>query len=50
MVGTDDDQVETAKVFYGETLGVTFDAFNTGEDQSYWVAMSGGMPAWASWI
>ena len=38
-------EVDKAKDFYGTTLGVTFDPFDTGEGR-YWVAMAGGKPAW----
>ena len=38
-------EVEKAKTFYGETLGVSFDAFDAA-GEPYTVAMSDGKPAW----
>ena len=38
-------EVDKAKDFYAKTLGVIFDKFNDPEGK-YWVAMSGGKPAW----
>ncbi len=38
-------EVEKAKDFYAGTLGVSFEKFNDPEGK-YWVAMSGGKPAW----
>lgn len=38
-------EVEKAKDFYAQTLGVRFEPFNVGGD-SYHVAMVGDQPAW----
>lgn len=38
-------EVDKAKAFYGKTLGVAFEPFDTG-DGKYWIAMAGGKPAW----
>ena len=38
-------EVEKAKAFYANSLGVTFEKFNDPEGK-YWVAMAGGKPAW----
>ena len=37
--------VERAKTFYSQALGVSFEKFNDPEAK-YWVAMAGGKPAW----
>ena len=37
--------VEKAKAFYSQALGVSFEKFNDPEGK-YWVAMAGGKPAW----
>ena len=36
--------VESAKSFYGETLGWTFDGMDMGEEGMYWVAKDGDQP------
>jgi predicted enzyme related to lactoylglutathione lyase len=36
--------VECAKRFYGDTIGWTFEAMQTPDGTSYWVAMSGSRP------
>ncbi len=38
-------EVEKAKAFYGETLGVSFEGFDAA-GEAYTIAMSGGKPAW----
>lgn len=38
-------EVEKAKAFYANSLGVTFEKFNDPEGK-YWVAMAGEKPAW----
>lgn len=38
-------EVEAAKAFYGQTLGLTFEAFGDG-NPGYWIALRDGRPAW----